>query len=384
MADSSTAFLTEQQIMIRDAARRLAVEVIAPTAAERDRTGAWPHAEIKALAEGGFLGMLVPEEYGGVGAGIVEFCLAQMEFAAVDAGLATILHVHNFTAMGIAVNGTEAQKRKYLPAMARGESIGASLISEPQAGSDTGALRCSAIRDGEHFVLNGTKQFISNGNEAGVAVVLAQTDKSAGKRGWSTFVIDPKATPGYHVARIEEKLGQHTAHTAQIVLDGYRATADDLLGQEGHGYGTIMGNLSDGRIGIAFIAAGAARGALEAATKYAHERVAYGAPIIKMQAVSFDLADMAMKVDLAYQYSLHAARLCEAKLECSKEASIAKLYASEIAEQVCSEAIQIHGGYGYLTDFPVERYYRDVRVTKIYEGTSHIQKLIIARSLMQL
>lgn len=380
MADSTTAFLTEQQIMIRDSARRLAQEVIAPTAAERDRTSAWPYAELKTLAEAGFLGMLIPEQYGGVGATFTEFCLAQLEFAAVDAGLATILHVHNCTALGIVTNGSEEQKRRYLPAMARGESIGASLISEPQAGSDTSALRCSATRDGDHFILNGTKQFISNGNEAGVGVVLAQTDKAAGKRGWSMFLIDPKR-PGYHVARIETKLGQHTAHTAQIVLEGYRVGAEDLIGGEGNGYGAILGNLSDGRIGIAFIAAGAARGALEAAVQYAKERTVGGAPIFQLQGVNFDLADMAMKVDLAYQYSLHAARMCEAGMECSKEASIAKLYASEIAEEVCSGAIQVHGGYGYLSDFPVERYYRDVRVTKIYEGTSHIQKLIIARSL---
>lgn len=260
MADRSTAFLTEQQIMIRDAARRLAAGVVAPTAAERDRTSAWPHAELKTLANGGFLGMLIPEEYGGVGAGFVEFCLAQHEFAAVDAGLATILHVHNITAMCIAANGTEAQKRAYLPAMARGEAIGATLISEPQAGSDTAALRATAQRDGDCFVLNGTKQFVSNGSQAGVAVVLAQTDKSKGKKGWSTFVIDPSQA-GYQVSRIESKLGQHTAHTAQIVFDNFRAPATSLLAEEGSGYSTILGSLSDGRIGIAFIAAGAARGA---------------------------------------------------------------------------------------------------------------------------
>lgn len=380
MADLSTAFLSEQHIMIRDAARRLAVEVVEPTAAERDRTAAWPHAELQTLAEGGFLGMLIPEQYGGVGAGILEFCVAQQEFAAVDAGLATIVHVHNITAMCIAAHGTEAQKRDLLPAMAGGKAIGATLITEPQAGSDTAALRATAQRDGDVFVLNGTKQFISNGSEAGVAVVLAQTDKAMGKKGWSAFVVDP-GQPGYEVSRIETKLGQHTAHTAQIVLDHYRAPASSLLGEEGSGYGTILGSLSDGRIGIAFIAAGAARGALEAALRYAREREVAGRPIIELQGVAFDLADMATQVEVAFQYCLHAARLCEAGLECGKEASIAKLFASEIAEQVCSQALQIFGGYGYLTDFPVERYYRDVRVTKIYEGTSHIQKLIIARAL---
>lgn len=380
MTDLSTTFITEQQNMIRDAARRLATDVIAPTAAARDQASAWPHAELRMLAEGGFLGMLIPEEYGGVGAGFVEFCLAQQEFAAVDAGLATILHVHNITAMCIAANGTEAQKRAYLPALASGESIAATLITEPQAGSDTAALSATAQRDGDCFVLNGTKQFISNGSEAGAAVVLAQTDKSLGKKGWSAFVIDP-AQPGYEVTRIETKLGQHTAHTAQIVLNGYRAPAVSLLGKEGDGYGTILGSLSDGRIGIAFIAAGAARGALDAALQYAREREVSGKPINQLQGVAFDLADMAVQVEVAFQYCLHAARLCEAGLECGKEASIAKLYASEMAEKVCSQALQIHGGYGYLTDFPVERYCRDVRVTKIYEGTSHIQKLIIARAL---
>jgi len=380
MTHPSSAFLSDQQILIRDTARRLAQEVIGPTAAERDRTSAWPKAELRALAELGFLGMLVPEAYGGVGAGIVEFCLAQHEFAGVDAGLATILHVHNFTAACIANYGSEEQKQCYLPGMASGELIGASLITEPHAGSDTGAFRTSARRDGDSYVLNGAKQFISNGSEAGVAVVLAVTDKEAGKRGVSVFVIDPKE-PGYQVTRVETKLGQHTAHTASIMLEDYRAPAATLLGPEGSGYRAIMGNLSDGRIGIAFIAAGAARAALDAAVAYAKERTAYGEPIIKLQGVAFDLADMAAQVDIAYQYCLHAARLCEAGVECSREASIAKLFASEMAEKVCSDALQIHGGYGYLTDFPVERYCRDVRVTKIYEGTSHIQKLIISRTL---
>lgn len=380
MADATNTLLTDQQIMIRDAARRVATEIIAPTAAARDQTCAWPTQELRALAELGYLGMLVPEEYGGLGASVTEFCMAQHEFAAADAGLATILHVHNFTAAVIARHGNEEQKHRYLPAMARGESIGASLISEPQAGSDTSAMQTTARRDGDSYVLNGTKQFISNGSEAGVGFVLAVTDKAAGKKGTSLFIIEP-SMPGYQVARIESKLGQHTAHTAQITLEDCRIPAANLLGTEGGGYGAVLGGLSDGRIGIAFIAAGAARAALDAAVRYAKERVAYGKPIAELQAVSFDLADMAAQVDIAYQYALHAARLCDAGVECSKEASIAKLFASEIAEKVCSQAIQIHGGYGYLTDFPVERYYRDARVCKIYEGTSHIQKLIIARSL---
>ncbi|WP_013588004.1 acyl-CoA dehydrogenase family protein [Paraburkholderia phenoliruptrix] len=380
MTDSTRSFLTEEQIMIRDSARRVANEIIAPTAAERDLQSAWPHAELKALAELGFLGMLIPEAYGGAGASVLDFCIAQHEFAAVDAGLATIVHVHNFTALTIVEHGTQEQKDRYLPAMARGESIGAFLLTEPHAGSDTAALRTGAHRDGDHYVLNGTKQFISNGSEAGVGIVFAITDKAAGKRGASTFIIDPKA-PGYHVTRIESKLGQHTAHTAQIALEDYRVPAENLLGAEGNGYRTVMGGVSDGRIGIAFISAGVARGALDAALKYAREREAYGAPLNRLQAVAFDLADMAAQVEIAWQYCLHAARLRDAGIDCIKEASIAKLFASEMAEKVCSEAVQIHGGYGYLSDFPVERYLRDVRICKIYEGTSHIQKLIISRHL---
>ncbi|KXU82923.1 acyl-CoA dehydrogenase [Paraburkholderia monticola] len=378
--DLSSLFLSEEQIMIRDSARRVANDLIAPTAAQRDRESAWPRAEIKALAELGFLGMLVPEAYGGTGAGVLDFCLAQHEFAAHDAGLATILHVHNFTAMCIAKNGTEAQKQRFLPAMASGESIGAFLLSEAHAGSDTAALRTSAVRDGDHYVLNGSKQFISNGSEAGVGVAFAITDKAAGKRGATTFIVDP-SQPGYVTTRVEDKLGQHTAHTAQIALENCRVPVEHRLGAEGDGYRTVMSGLSDGRIGIAFIAAGAARGALDAAVKYANEREAYGAPIARLQGVAFDLADMAAQVDVAFQYCLHAARLCDAGADCMKEASIAKLFASEMAEKVCSSALQIHGGYGYLCDFPVERYLRDVRVCKIYEGTSHIQKLIISRQL---
>jgi alkylation response protein AidB-like acyl-CoA dehydrogenase len=264
---------------------------------------------------------------------------------------------------------------------ASGEKIGASLFSEPQAGSDTAAFRTSARRDGSHYVLNGSKQFISNGDEAGVGVALTVTDKAAGKKGFSLFIVDP-SQPGYNVARVEHKLGQRSAHVAQIVLEDHRVPVENLVGSEGSGYRLVMGSLSEGRIAIAAVAVGVARSALEAAVRYASEREAYGGPIIKLQGVGFDLADMAMKVDVARQYYRHASRLCHAGIPCGKEASIAKLFASEMAEKVCSDALQIHGGYGYLNDFPVERYYRDVRVTRIYEGTSHIQKLIIARSLM--
>ncbi|SEB24714.1 acyl-CoA dehydrogenase family protein [Variovorax sp. YR216] len=380
MSDISAAFLSEQEIMIRASARKVAAEVVAPTAAERDRTGQWPRSELATVGELGFMGMLTPEAHGGSGASFVEYCLAIEAFAAADAGFATLMHVHNSVGFMIGRAGSEAQKRKYLPRLATGEHIGAFLLSEPHAGSDTAAFRTTARREGGHYVVNGSKQFISNGSEASVGLVLAVTDKSAGKNGSSLLIVDAK-DPGYKVARVEHKLGQRSAHVAQIQLDDCRVPVEDLIGEEGSGYRRIMASLSEGRVAIAAVAIGAARAALDAAVKYAKEREAYGAPIIKLQGVGFDLADMATKVEVAHQFMLHAARLCEAGLPCAKEASMAKLFASEMAEAVCSDAVQIHGGYGYLTDFPVERYYRDVRVTKIYEGTSHIQKLIIARSL---
>jgi len=373
--------LSDQQCMIRDLARRVSQDVLAPTAAERDRSSLWPTDELRALAAQGFMGMTVPEEHGGSDTGFLAYCLAIEEISAADAGVSTIVHVHSLGATHIiAKHGSTEQKQRLLPAMATGEKIGAFLMSEPQAGSDTSALRTTARRDGDDFVLNGTKQFISNGSEAGVALVIARTNADAGKRGFTTFLVEPPAD-GYIVSRVEDKLGQHTAHVAQIQLEDLRVPATNVLGTVDGGYGIAMSGLSDGRISIAAQSVGIARAALDAAVQYAREREVAGKPIIQMQDISFTLADMAAQVDVARQYYIHAARLLEAGEPCSKEASIAKLFASEMAERVCSEALQIHGGYGYLSDFPVERYYRDVRVCKIYEGTSHIQKLIIARNL---
>ena len=380
MNDISASFLSEQEVMIRDSARKVAAEVVATTAAERDRTSAWPHNELKAVGDLGFMGMLTPEAYGGSGASFVEYCLAIQEFAGADAGFATLMHVHNSVGFMISRAGNEDQKREFLPRLASGEHIGAFLLTEPHAGSDTAAFRTTARREGDHYVVNGSKQFISNGSEAGVGLVLAVTDKPSGKNGSSLLIVNAK-DPGYKVARVEDKLGQRSAHVAQIQLDECRVPVEHVLGEEGSGYKRIMASLSEGRVAIAAVAIGAARAALDAAVKYAKEREAYGAPIFKLQGVGFDLADMATQVEVAQQFMLYAARLCDAGLPCAKEASMAKLFASEMAEKVCSDALQIHGGYGYVTDFPVERYYRDVRVTKIYEGTSHIQKLIIARSL---
>lgn len=380
MQDNSDAFLSDQEIMIRDSARKVAQEVVAVTAAERDRTAAWPCEELKTVAELGFLGMHIPEEYGGSALSFVEYCLAIEEFAAADAGFATALHVHNSVAVSIYRDGTQEQKRQWLPAMIRGERIGSFLLSEPHAGSDTAAFRTSARREGDHYVLNGSKQFISNGGEAGVAIVVSVTDRDAGKKGVSLIMVDP-STPGFTVTRNEKKLGQRTANLAAIQMEDCRVPVGNLLGAEGGGYKHMIAGLDEGRVAIAALATGVARAALEAAVKYAKEREAYGAPIIQLQGVAFDLADMAAQVDLSHVYMLHAARLCQSGVRCSKEASTIKLFASEMAERVCSDALQIHGGYGYLNDFPVERYWRDARVTKIYEGTSHIQKLIIARNL---
>lgn len=380
MGDTSSVFLSEQEILVRDSARKVAAEVLAPTAAERDRTSAWPTKEVEALAGVGLAGMLISEEFGGSDVSFVEYCLAIEAIAAADAGVATLMHVHNSVGSSLNRLGNHEQKHRWLPKVASGNTIGAYLLSEPHAGSDTSAMSTSARRDGDHYVLNGTKQWISNGSEAGVGIVMARTDKSAGTKGYSLFVVDAR-DPAYKVLRVESKLGQHTAHTAQIQLDDLRVPIADRLGEEGSGYGMTMSLLSEGRVAIAALAVGVAGAALDAAIRYAKERKAYGRPIFELQAVNFDLADMATRVEIARQYTMHAARLCVAGVPCAKEASMAKLFASEMAEKVCSDAIQIHGGYGYVNDFPVERFYRDVRVTKIYEGTSHIQKLIIGRNL---
>lgn len=300
MSDTSSVFLREQEILVRDSARRITAEVIAPTAAERDRTSAWPSKELKSLADVGLMGMHVPEEFGGSGASFVEYCLALEAIAGADAGVATIVHVHNSVAGTLNRIGNDEQKRRWLPAMVSGENIGAYLLSEPHAGSDTAAMRTSARFDGDHYLLNGTKQWISNGSEAGVGIVMAKNDKSAGTKGYSLFVVDPR-DPAYKVLRVESKLGQHTAHTAQIQLDDLRVPLADRLGEEGSGYRTTMSLLSEGRVAIAAIAVGVAGAALDAAVRYAKEREAYGRPIFELQAVNFDLADMATRVEIARQ-----------------------------------------------------------------------------------
>ena len=378
---SNRASLTEDQAMIRDAARAFARDRLAPHAADWDREARFPAEAVREMGELGFMGMLVPEAWGGAGADHVAYALALAEIAAGDGSCSTIMSVHNSVGcMPVLKFGSSEQKARFLRPMARGEMLGAFCLTEPQAGSDAAAIKTRAEKVGNHYVLNGVKQFITSGRNAQVAIVFAVTDPGAGKKGISAFIV-PTDTPGYTVASVERKLGQKASDTCQIVFEDLKLTPDLLLGEEGQGYRIALSNLEGGRIGIAAQSLGMARAAYEAALGYAREREAFGSKIIGHQAVAFRLADMATRLHAAELMVLHAAALRDAGKPCLKEASMAKLFASESAEQVCSDAIQIHGGYGYLADFPVERIYRDVRVCQIYEGTSDIQRLVISRQI---
>ncbi|MDO9601276.1 MAG: acyl-CoA dehydrogenase family protein [Rhodocyclaceae bacterium] len=379
--------LNDDQRMIRDTLRDFARERLAPFAAAWDRHGTFPRDALQELAGLGVWGMVVAEEWGGAGLDYFSLALAIEEIAAGDGSTSTILSVQNSLVCGILNRyGNPAQKERWLKGAASGELLGCFCLTEPHVGSDAAAIKASAQRvttpDGDHWVLNGVKQFITSGKHAQIAIVFAVTDPAAGRKGISCFCV-PTDNPGYVVARIEEKLGQHASDTAQIIFENCRIPADCLLGAEGDGYKIALSNLEAGRIGIAAQAVGMARAAFEAALKYAQERAAFGKPIIGHQAVSFRLADMATQIEVARQMVWHAATLRDAGLPCLKEASMAKLFASEMAEKVCSDAIQIHGGYGYVSDFPVERIYRDVRVCQIYEGASDIQRLVIGRALVE-
>lgn len=373
--------LTEEQRLIRDTARSYAREHIAPYAAQWDREATFPAEALAGLAELGFYGMLVPEQHGGCDIGYVAAALVLEEIGVADAACSTIVSVTNSVGcMPLLQYGTAQQQRDFLSPLARGEKLAAFCLTEPQAGSDASGLKTRAERQGDSYVLNGTKQFITSGKNADLAIVFAVTDLAAGKRGISAFVV-PTDTPGYRVASVEAKMGQRASDTCQIVFEHCSIPADNLLGDEGQGYKIALGNLEGGRIGIAAQCIGIARAALEAATLYSREREAFAKPLSEHQAVAFKLADMATQIAAARQLTLHAAALKDAGEPCLSEASMAKLFASEMAERVCSDAIQIHGGYGYLQDFPVERYYRDVRACQIYEGTSEVQKMVISRAL---
>ena len=375
--------LNEEQKLVRETMRAFAQEKLAPNAARWDRESHFPREELRALGDLGAMGMVVPEEWGGAAMDYVSLALALEEIAAGDGATSTIVSVQNSVVCGpILTFGNDTQKARYLTALARGQTLGCFCLTEPHVGSDAGAITTRAEKRGDRYVLNGVKQFITSGKHADVAIVFAVTDKAAGKKGISAFIVET-ATPGYVVARIEEKLGQHASDTAQIAFEDCAVPAANLLGAEGNGYRIALANLEAGRIGIAAQAVGMARAALDAAIVYARDRVSFGKPIIDHQAVNFRLADMAVQVEAARQLVWHAASLRDAGEPCLKEASMAKLFASEMAERVCSDAIQIHGGYGYVADFPVERIYRDVRVCQIYEGTSDIQRLVIGRALAQ-
>jgi alkylation response protein AidB-like acyl-CoA dehydrogenase len=373
--------LNEEHQMIRDALRAFSQERLAPNAARWDKEHHFPAQELKELAALGAFGVAVPEEQGGAGLDYVSLALVLEEIAAGDGGTSTIISVNNCPVCSIGMMyANAAQKEQWLRPLAQGDMLGAFALTEPHTGSDASALRTTATLDGNEYVINGTKQFITSGKHADVAIVFAVTDKAAGKKGISAFWV-PTSAPGYIVAGIEHKMGQHSSDTAQILFENCRVPAENMIGEPGQGYKIALSGLEGGRIGIASQSVGMARAAFEAALKYARDRESFGKPIFEHQSVQFKLSEMAMQIEAARQLIWHAASLKDAGQPCLKEAAMAKLFASEMAEKVCSDAIQIHGGYGYTSDFPVERIYRDVRVCQIYEGTSDIQKILIARAL---
>ncbi|WP_001160769.1 acyl-CoA dehydrogenase family protein [Acinetobacter baumannii] len=372
---------TEEQLLIRDMAKSFAQEQIKPNASDWDRDGTFPKETLTQMGQLGFMGMLVSEEWGGSDTGNLAYVLALEEVAAADGATSTIMSVHNSVGcVPILKFGTDEQKERFLKPLAQGEMIGAFALTEPHTGSDAAAIKTRAVKDGDYYILNGAKQFITSGNNAGVIIVFAVTDPSAGKKGISAFLV-PRETPGYEVIRVEEKLGLHASDTCQIALTDVRIHKSLMLGKAGEGLKIALANLEGGRIGIAAQAVGLARAALEEATRYAKERITFGKPIFEHQTIAFRLASMATEIEAARQLVHYAARLKEAGQPCLNEASMAKLFASEMTERVCSSALQVFGGYGYLRDFPIERIYRDARICQIYEGTSDIQRLVIARSL---
>jgi len=373
--------LPDDHRAIQDALRTFVQAEIAPKAAGWDKSHAFPAAELKGLAALGCYGVAVPTEWDGAGLDYLALAVILEEIAAGDGATSTVISVNNCPCCSILMGfGNDDQKERFLKPLARGDMLGAFCLTEPHVGSEAGGLKTTAVRDGDDYVLNGVKQFITSGKNGDVAIVMAVTDKAAGKKGISAFLV-PTATPGYVVARVEDKLGQHASDTAQILFENCRVPAINRLGEDGQGLKIALSGLEGGRIGIAAQALGMARAAFEAALRYSKDRTSFGQPIFQHQAIQFKLADMATQIEAARQLIWHAASLKDADLPCLKEAAMAKLFASEMAEKVCSEAIQIHGGYGYLSDFPVERIYRDVRVCQIYEGTSEVQKILIGRAL---
>ncbi len=375
--------LSEENTMIRDMVGGIAQEHIAGGAETRASNATFPREQLTALADQGILGMLAPEEFGGTGAGYLNFVLAMEEIAAADGALSTILSVHSTpVTTAILKYSTAAQKSHWLPQLTSGDIIGAFALTEAGAGSDAAALKTKAVRDGDEWVINGTKQFITSGQNGGVVIVFAVTDASAGKRGMSAFIV-PTHCDGYHVTTIEKKMGQESSDTCALSFENMRIPAENLLGAEGEGYKIALANLEGGRLGISAQSIGMARAAYEYALTYAGERESFGKPLYAHQAVSFKLADMATQIELARTMLHHTANLRDHDMPCTKEACMVKLYASEMAERVIHDALQILGGYGYLKDHPIERIYRDARVCTIYEGTSDIQRMVIGREILK-
>ena len=373
--------LNETQQAIQDSVRAFAQERIRPKARDFEKAGGYPKELFEELAALGLMGMVVPEEMGGTGADTVSYAVSLIELAAADGPLSTIVSVQNsLVASGLVRSGSPAQRERFLPGLVSGKTIGAFALTEADAGSDAGAIRSRATRQGNGYVLNGTKQFISSGKTAGLTLAFAVTDLDKGKRGISAFLI-PTDRPGYHVDKVEHKLGQAASDTCALRFDNLALEGDLRLGEEGQGYSIALANLEAGRIGVGAQSIGMARAALDSAIQYARERKSFGKTIIEHQAVGFRLADLSARLKAAEQLVLHAAARKDAGLPALTEASMAKLVASETAETVCSGAIQTLGGYGYLEEFGLAKIYRDVRVCQIYEGTSDIQRMVIARAL---
>ena len=373
--------ISPDHLAIREAIREFVQAEIAPQAAQWDKTHEFPRSQLRGLAQLGCYGVMVPPQWGGAGLDAVALAIIVEEIAAGDGATSTIVSVNNCPVCSILLAfGSDSQKAKYLQPLAQGELLGAFCLTEPHVGSEASGLKTTAVRQGDSYVLNGVKQFITSGKNGDVAIVMAVTDKAAGKKGISAFIV-PTHTPGYQVARLEDKMGQHASDTAQIVFQDCRVPAGNLIGQEGMGLKIALSGLEGGRIGIAAQAVGMARAAFEFSLDYAKQRTSFGQTLFEHQAIQFKLADMATQIEAARQLIWHAAARKDAALPCLKEAAMAKLFASEMAERVCSSALQVLGGYGYVSDFPVERIYRDVRVCQIYEGTSEVQKILIGRAL---
>jgi len=374
---------SETQLMIRDTARKFAQEVLAPTVLERDEKEQFPYEEVKAMGELGFMGMMVSEEYGGAGLDTISYVLAMEEIGKVDASACVIMSVNNsLVCWGLETFANDEQKRKYLPDLAGGRKLGAFALSEPEAGSDATNQRTTARREGEEYVINGTKNFITNGSNADVILVMAATDRTKGSKGVSAFIVE-KGTPGFSVAKKEKKMGIRSSDTVSLAFEDCRIPAANRIGEEGFGIKFALKTLDGGRIGIATQGLAIAEASLEASIKYSKERKAFEKPISDLQAIQFKLAEMATDIEAARYLILHAASLKDLKLPYASEAAMAKLFASRTAVQCALEAVQIHGGYGYMREYHVERYLRDSKITEIYEGTTEIQKVVISRALLQ-